>query len=467
MKKQLIPYARKISGDIETPITLYKKYVDEEVGFLLESRDAVKGRYSMIGKNPSKVIESYGLEIKIVENGETTTKTGRVLDTIKESVQSIEVNNTLNLPFLGGAIGVIGYDVIKQYEELPSTNPDEIGAPETNMMFVDEFIIYDHFHQTITFAVLEEDTEDGKTRAEKIIDEMEDTIINSSLPRSFYNGDAIKLKNGPVSNTTKEEYMDMVKKAKQYIYEGDIFQVVLSQRWRLETGEHPFTLYRKLRSLNPSPYLIYFNFGEYQVAGSSPEMLVEQRGNRVYTCPIAGTRKRGKDESEDIRLANDLLNDPKERAEHVMLVDLARNDMGRVAEIGSVEVTEFMQVHNYSHVMHLVSLVEGDKKEEHDAFSVLSTFLPAGTLSGAPKIRAMEIIEELEKAKRGIYGGAAGYFSYNGDMDTCIAIRTMIIKDESVYMQAGAGIVYDSDPEKEYEETENKVRALIETFTRG
>ena len=250
-------------------------------------------------------------------------------------------------------------------------------------------------------------------------------------------------------------------KAKHYIHEGDIFQVVLSQRWTLESKENPFTLYRKLRALNPSPYLFYFNFGDYQVAGSSPEMLVELRKGKVYTCPIAGTRKRGRNDEEDRFLAEELLADPKEKAEHIMLVDLARNDMGRIAKIGTVKVTEFMEVHYYSHVMHLVSLVEGQKNENEDGFSVLSSFLPAGTLSGAPKIRAMEIIEELENTRRGIYGGAVGYFSFDGDMDMCIAIRTMVMKDGKIYMQAGAGITAESVPEKEFEESENKVRALL------
>ncbi len=240
--------------------------------------------------------------------------------------------------------------------------------------------------------------------------------------------------------------------------------MVLSQRWTIECNAHPFTLYRKLRQINPSAYQYYFNFGDYQIAGSSPEMLVSVRSNKVTTCPIAGTRKRGKDMADDAMLAQDLLDDPKEQAEHIMLVDLGRNDMGRVAEIGTVTVPQMMQVKNYSHVMHLVSLVEGQKKKEMDSFDVLSTFLPAGTLSGAPKIRAMEIIEELEPEVRGAYGGAIGYFGFDGDMDMCITIRTMLINEGKVYMQAGAGIVADSVPENEYEETVNKVKALMKVL---
>ncbi len=242
--------------------------------------------------------------------------------------------------------------------------------------------------------------------------------------------------------------------------------MVLSQRWEMETREKPFDLYRKLRITNPSPYLFYINFGDYQIAGSSPEMLVEVKGNKIYTCPIAGTRRRGINPKEDRILAEDLINDEKEVAEHVMLVDLARNDVGKVSKIDSVEVTQFMKVQNYSHVMHLVSLVEGEKKEKETNFSVLSSILPAGTLSGAPKVRAMEIIEELEKNRRGIYGGAVGYFSYEGNMDTCIAIRTMVIKNEKVYLQAGAGITGDSIPENEYEECRNKIGALVSALHR-
>jgi anthranilate synthase component 1 len=457
--KELKIFKKKISGDIETPITLYKKYVNDDVGILLESRDSIKGRYSFIGKNPFIVIESNELNITIKKDGKVIEKNGKVLDTIKEEIENIKIIEDKSLPFCGGAVGVIGYDIIKQYEKLPRTNPDSLNLPESNMMFLTEFIMYDHYHQDISIIVLEE--KNNEELAYKRIEEIENIIKTTTLPIDFYNINKIKIENEAKSNTTKEEFINMVKKAKKYIFEGDIFQVVLSQRWTLETKEHPFNLYRKLRSLNPSPYLFYFNFGDYQVAGSSPEMLVEVRGNEVFNCPIAGTRRRGKDEKEDLLLAKELLNDEKEKAEHIMLVDLARNDMGRIAKIGSVEVTEFMQVHYYSHVMHIVSLVEGEKRDDKDSFSVLSSFLPAGTLSGAPKIRAMEIIEELEKEKRGIYGGAAGYFSYNSDMDTCIAIRTMIIKENKVYMQAGAGITSDSNPEMEYEETRNKVKALL------
>lgn len=463
-RKVLIPYTKKIMGDLDTPITLYQKYVGEDIGILLESRDQIKGRYSIIAKNPYLNIKTVSDNITIVEGDKITEKKGRILDIVKEYINKIEVRKNENLPFSGGAVGTIGYDIIKQYEKIPNIKPDVVGLPDAHLMFVTEMIIYDHFHQQIIFTVLEEDTKEGKEKAENKIKEIENGLMNAKVPSDLYKEDETVIGSNVKANTTKEEYLEMVKKSKHYIHEGDIFQVVLSQRWTMESKEHPFSLYRSLRSINPSPYLFYMNFGDYQVGGSSPEMLVELRNNKIYTCPIAGTRKRGANHLEDEKLAEDLLNDKKEQAEHVMLVDLARNDMGRMAKIGTVKVTEFMKVHHYSHVMHLVSLVEGEKKQDEDMFSILAAFLPAGTLSGAPKIRAMEIIEELEKEKRGIYGGAAGYFGFNGDMDMCIAIRTMVMADNKVYMQAGAGLTNESIPESEYEECENKVKALMKAI---
>ncbi|MCC8015241.1 MAG: anthranilate synthase component I [Eubacterium sp.] len=459
--KYLTTYDRVFSGDTETPITLFYKYVGDEKGFILESRGEGKINYSFLGKNPVACL--YGSDkLTIDEGGEKRVYEGKLLDGVRDYLSNFEVETDLDVSFIGGAVGTIGYDVIRQYEKLPDENPDEIGVPVVNLMVFTEFIIYDHMHDCIRLVVLDTKDNYGKARAEAILDKMEKEV-KSVVPAEKY--EMPKALCGSVTcNVTKEEYMDMVKKAKKYIYDGDIFQVVLSQRLTVETASKPIDLYRQLRQINPSPYLIYYNFGDYQIAGCSPEMLVEVTGNRVKTCPIAGTRKRGKNAEEDIRLALSLKNDLKEQAEHVMLVDLARNDMGRVAEIGSVEVTEFMQVHYYSHVMHMVTYVEGEKKKDEDAFSVLSTFLPAGTLSGAPKIRAMEIIDELENLRRGTYGGACGYFSFNGDMDACITIRTMIIKDGKAYMQAGAGIVADSVPAAEFEECHNKVRALVKAI---
>lgn len=462
MERKLKTYTREFSGDTETPITLFYKYVGNEKGFLLESRGNGKTNYSFLGKNPKAIIKGED-KLVIEENGKKTEYEGRFLDAVRDYIKSFKVETDLDLSYVGGAVGSIGYDIIKQYEKIPTINPDVVKTPIVHLMVFTEFIVYDHLHDKIILVALDEISEEGKKNADLTLDKMEKEV-KSSVPDERYFIPENKKKIQFKSNMTKEKYEAIVERAKKYIYDGDIFQVVLSQRLTAEVDEDPINLYRKLRAINPSPYLYYFNFGEYQVAGSSPEMLVEVNKNRVRTCPIAGTRKRGADVLEDARLAEEMKNDPKEKAEHVMLVDLARNDMGRVSEIGSVEVTQFMKVQQYSHVMHLVSLVEGNKKKDLDAFTVLATFLPAGTLSGAPKIRAMEIIEELEEEKRGLYGGAAGYFSFNGDMDMCIAIRTMIIKDKKVYMQAGAGIVADSIPEMEYQESHNKVRALVTTI---
>lgn len=454
--RNLIPFVREFSGDTETPITLFYKYVGTAKGFLLESRGNGKTNFSVMGKNPMAVLSGSD-RLKITEGGRVTIYEGRLLDGVKEYMSTFNVEDNLGMDFIGGAVGAVGYDVIRQYERIPDTNKEVVDTPTVHLMVFNEFVVYDHLHDRIKLIVLAE--KDKAEEANSILDRME-AEVKSAVPESRYAISEIRSAKF-TSNMTKEKYMSMVERAKKYIYDGDIFQVVLSQRLTAETDHEAIDLYRRLRTINPSPYLFYFNYGDYQVAGSSPEMLVEVKNNVVRTCPIAGTRKRGKDVFEDARLADSLLNDPKEKAEHIMLVDLARNDMGRVAKIGSVHVKEFMQVHNYSHVMHLVSLVEGEKREDKDSFEVLSTFLPAGTLSGAPKIRAMEIIEELEEEKRGIYGGAVGYFSFNGNMDTCIAIRTMVIKGGKVYMQAGAGIVADSVPEMEYEESHNKVRALV------
>lgn len=455
-------YSKSIVGDTNTPITIFQKYVGKEKGFLLESRDGTKGQYSFIGKNTFGELKSIKNETVIKEGNKIRKKQGKTMEILREYMSHFQIQNPSSIPFIGGAVGFIGYDVVRQYEKLKEPNKDTIGTPDIHLVFAKEIIAYDHFHQQIYLIVLDEDTKEGEEKARKIISLMEKELKNEvgtkEMAKVSSSFKSIK------SNMSKEEYMEKVKKAKRYIHEGDISQVVISKRWTLETQEDAFSLYRKLRRLNPSPYLFYLNFGEYQVAGSSPEMLVEVRKDKVYTCPIAGTRKRGKDEKEDETLAKDLLEDKKEKAEHVMLVDLARNDMGRIARIDSVKVTEFMNVHYYSHVMHLVSQVEGKKKEDKDVFSILHSFLPAGTLSGAPKVRAMEIIDELEEEKRGLYGGAIGYFGFDGDMDMCIAIRTMVIKDGKVYMQAGAGIVVDSDPEKENEESENKVKALFKAI---
>lgn len=343
---------------------------------------------------------------------------------------------------------------------LPDNNPDEIEIETIQMMLMTSFLMVDHVAETLTAVVLEEPSEEGREQAmEKAGQMIKKAMEKKECKRNFYHDGKIIKKSDSI-----EEYGEKVEKIKHYIREGHVFQTVLSQRWTIETRQTGFELYKELRELNPSPYLYYFNYGTFEVIGSSPEMIVKKQENKVFTCPIAGTRKRGKDEAEDKRLRDELLSDEKERAEHVMLVDLARNDMGRISEFGTVKVTQFMEVQNYSHVMHIVSQVEGRKKGESHPLDLVASFLPAGTLSGAPKIRAMEIIDELESVRRGLYGGATGYIDFGGDMDFCITIRTMVKKGNEVYLQAGAGIVADSVPENEYYECCNKVMALAKTL---
>ena len=399
-------------------------------------------------------------------NGTEEIRQGNPLERLKEYYSEFDiVKENEELSFSGGLVGNLGYDFVRYAEVLPDNNPDEIGIETIQMMLMTKFILVDHVAETLTAVILGEDSEDGKKKAlAEAAELIEEAGKNAGqIPDRNFTHDGVIVN----QSDTLEQYCEKVEKIKQYIREGHIFQTVLSQRWTIETKQTGFELYKELRELNPSPYLYYFNYGEFEVIGSSPEMIVKQQGSRVYTCPIAGTRRRGVDAEEDALLRDELLRDEKERAEHVMLVDLARNDMGRISEFGTVKVTQFMEVQNYSHVMHIVSMVEGKKKGEFHPLDLVSSFLPAGTLSGAPKIRAMEIIDELESVRRGLYGGATGYIDFSGDMDFCITIRTMIKKKNRVYLQAGAGIVADSVPENEYQECCNKVMALAKTYREG
>jgi anthranilate synthase component 1 len=463
MMMKLITYERKLSGDTETPISIYSKYVKDQVGFLLESKEQPKGRYSFMAADPYMQIRVYNNRIETQMNGVQEVVHGRGLDLIEKMMDGIQVTNTTALPFIGGAVGTVGYDMIRDYENLPDKNPDTIGTPDSHLLFVKELIAYDHYYHQIHLICLDTDDDTGQEKSQQRFDAME-AMLHESLDLSKT---CEPLNVEFTTNMSQEAYMLAVEKAKQYIYDGDIFQVVLSQRLSGKGKDiDTFNLYRKLRQVNPSPYLYYFNMEDYAIVGSSPEMLVSIKDDQILTCPIAGTRKLGQTEEENEALAKDLLADEKERAEHMMLVDLGRNDMGKVSEFDSVKVESLMEVHQYSHVMHLVSLVSGKRRQGMSMFDVLMSFLPAGTLSGAPKIRAMEIIDELENKRRGIYGGAIGYFGFNKNMDMCIAIRTMVIKDDTIHIQAGAGIVADSDPEKEYEETINKAKALVTAIGR-
>lgn len=463
MKRIYRVYKKTVSIVNETATGMYRNLVGKKKGFLLESYDKNYDRYTFFGVEPEEIISSKGQSLVITKkDGIKDIRKGNPLVLLKEYYNEFEIrkdNEELN--FSGGLVGSVGYDFVRYSEVLPEENPDEIGIETIQLMLMKEFIVVDHVAETLTAVILESDDEAGKAAAEKKAAKLIETAMQEQKePEVRLVPDGVITK----KSDTLEEYSGKVNKIKQYIRDGHIFQTVLSQRWTIETGQDGFDLYCELRELNPSPYLYYFNFGDFEVIGSSPEMLVKQQGKRVFTCPIAGTRPRGKTKEEDDALHKELLADEKERAEHVMLVDLARNDMGHISEFGTVKVTDFMSVKNYSHVMHIVSMVEGRKKGSFHPFDLLASFLPAGTLSGAPKIRAMEIIEELESVRRGLYGGATGYVDFSGDMDFCITIRTMIKKGKNVYLQAGAGIVADSVPENEYKECCNKVMALAKTL---
>lgn len=464
--RNLRAYRKTISIVNETTIGLYESFVGNKVGFLLESYDKNNGRYSIFGREPDEIITSKGYNLMIQKrNGKKEIRSGNPYERLKEYFSEFHVEkDDGELAFMGGLVGSLGYDFVRYTEVLPDNNEDEIGIETIQFMLATEFIVIDHVAETMSGVVLGEDNEYGREDAMKraeLILEVAMKGYHEEKEHKFEQDGVIVHKSDSI-----EQYGEKVEKIKEYIREGHIFQTVLSQRWTVETKQDGFTLYKELRELNPSPYLYYFKFPEFEIIGSSPEMLVKKSENKVYTCPIAGTRKRGETQEEDEILKADLLADPKERAEHVMLVDLARNDMGRIAEFGTVKVTQFMSVQNYSHVMHIVSLVEGKQKGESHPLELVASFLPAGTLSGAPKIRAMEIIDELEVYRRGLYGGATGYLAFDGNMDFCITIRTMVKKQKKVYLQAGAGIVLDSVPENEYYECCNKVMALAKTLVK-
>nr|WP_160673500.1 anthranilate synthase component I [Clostridium sp. C8-1-8] len=454
----------KFNGDEMTPISIFYALREDKM-FLLESSvfEPEKGRYSFIGFNPYAEIKSSGENVEITENKVTVEKTSKVLDEVQNLIEKINYKDENNIPFQGGAVGYVGYDVIKQYEYIESSNKDALGIPEAYLMFYKNFIVYDHFDKNISIhRVLLRDERKQYEEVKGELLQIREKLCSYSKNNNLEAYETSKREVN--SNTTKIEYMDMVDKAKKYIENGDAFQIVVSQRFSCSFKEDPFKIYRRLRSKNPSPYLFYIDYIDFQIVGSSPESLVSVKKDLVTTMPIAGTRKRGTTPEEDELIKKELLEDEKEVAEHLMLVDLARNDIGRISEVGTVKVERLMEVELYSKIMHIVSKVTGKLKKGSKAFDALKFCLPAGTLSGAPKIRAMEIIEELEKEKRTVYAGAIGYFSFNGDMDTCIAIRTVILKDGKGYVQAGAGIVYDSVPETEYEESYNKALGVLEVI---
>jgi len=467
----LVPVYRELSADLDTPVSVYLKLRQEAPTFLLESVEGGEklGRYSFIGIGHNLVLKSSGNKAIIYQNDERQKVhlEGRdCLHLVQELLAQRQVVSIPGLPrFFGGAVGYISYDMVRYFEKLPECSRDDLGLPECSFVFTDTMIIFDrvqHKMKIVANTYIDGPAECAYEQAVSKIDSIIARLTQPFIMEPERTSAIAAIPQDRVlnSNFTQEGYEKAVEDCKDYIAAGDAFQIVLSQRLQRKTSAHPFAIYRALRTLNPSPYLFYLDFGDFQLIGSSPEMLVKDEDGLAETCPIAGTRPRGENEQEDETLIAELLDDPKERAEHAMLVDLARNDLGRVCQHGTVRVPISMSVEKYSHVMHIVSTVEGKLKNDENAFSLLRAAFPAGTLSGAPKIRAMEIITEIEDSKRGPYGGAVGYFSFSGNMDTCITIRTIVMIGDTVYLQAGAGIVYDSNPTREYHETLSKLKAL-------
>lgn len=472
----LIPVYREFAADLETPVSVYLKLMDNfGPSFLLESVEGGEqvGRYSFVGVNPRGLISLQGQQVtEIGANGRQTRDLAQgedILHVLKQEMRQFIPAELPGLPrFQGGAVGYLGYDVVRFFERLPNTSKTVLDIPDAIFLLTDTLVVFDHARHRLLIVAnvpVAEDAESGYVAAIEMIERVAERLLRPlpAIPSLRYHRRPNSHGRGFTSNIDQAQYEKIVAQAKEHIAAGDIFQVVLSQRLSRQTNAHPFAIYRALRMLNPSPYMFYFDFGELelQVIGASPEIHVRLEDGTAVVRPIAGTRWRGQTPAEDQQLEADLLADPKERAEHVMLVDLARNDIGRVSEYGTVKVDDLMIVERYSHVMHIVSNVSGKLKPDFDAFDLMRATFPAGTVSGAPKVRAMEIIEELEGEKRGLYAGAVGYFSYDGNMDTCIAIRTMVVQDDTVYVQAGAGIVADSNPAAEYQESLNKASALF------
>jgi len=469
-KGNLIPVYREIIADTETPVSAYRK-IEGETSFLLESIEGGKNiaRYSFLGSDPVLMVRSKGTSVEIVESGKSREVVGDPLEVLKGLLLRYRPVRYPNLPrFHGGFVGYMGYDVVRFMEDIPSKNPDALELPDINFILTDTILAFDHVRHkiiVISNAHVEGDPSSAYDGAVRKIDRIVKKI-ESPLKKSDVEMD-VKQPSGEIkvkSNMTKAQFEEMVGRAKEYIRAGDIIQVVLSQRFETEMRADGFNVYRTLRTINPSPYMYYLKFGDQKLIGSSPEVMVRLEKGTATVRPIAGTRPRGKDDEEDKEMEKDLLSDEKERAEHIMLVDLGRNDLGRVCKFGTVRTTESMAIERYSHVMHIVSNVEGEISKGKDAFDLLRASFPAGTVSGAPKVRAMEIIDELENTRRGPYAGAVGYFSFSGDLDTCINIRTIVVKGKKAYAQAGAGIVADSSPENEYFETVNKAKALIKAI---
>ena len=470
-----VPVYRSILADMETPVSAFYKLMPDNYAFLLESVEGGENvaRYSFLGSQPSVLFHSKGHQVTIeyLEKGETVVQEYEdPLRALEELMQDYRPVNNPELPkFHGGAVGYMSYDMVRFVEELPDNTEDELQLPDCFFMIAETLLIFDHVNHQIKVvanAHIDGDVDRAYADAVAKIEALVKKLTAAAEAHSHRNSgehqeQSDKIISDPQSNFTKSDYEAVVKRAKEYVAAGDIIQVVPSQRFSCPVSVDSFEVYRALRVINPSPYMYYLKLKEFDIVGASPEMMVRVEDGIVQTVPIAGTRPRGSTAEEDQELEHQLLSDPKERAEHVMLVDLGRNDLGRVCEYHTVEVTELMIVERFSHVMHIVSRVTGRLREDLTAFDVLRACLPAGTLSGAPKIRAMEIIDELEPTRRGTYGGTVGYFSFSGSADTAITIRTAVIKDNTAYVQAGGGVVADSVHETEYYETMSKARAML------
>ncbi|MDA8100191.1 MAG: anthranilate synthase component I [Nitrospiraceae bacterium] len=466
----LIPVYREILADMETPVSAFRKIDDGKYSFLLESVEGGEkwARYSFLGSKPEVIVRSSGRKVEIIRGGrkETGSFGQDPLEAVKKVLAAYRPVPDPALPrFYGGGVGFIGYDVVRFFENMPERKKPSLDLPDVLFMITDTLVIFDNVTHMIKVVSNAHVNGGSVTAAYREAVRKIDGIVKKLKGPGRRQAGGVRRKPPKgvklTSNFTQKQYEQAVLRAQEYIKAGDIFQVVPSQRFEARITAEPFEIYRALRLINPSPYMYFLRCGDATVVGASPEVMVRCEGDRIDLRPIAGTRRRGASEEEDRALEKELLADPKERAEHIMLVDLGRNDVGRVSDVGSVRVTELMVIERYSHVMHIVSNVRGTLAPDRDSYDVIRACFPAGTVSGAPKIRAMQIIDELEPTRRGPYAGAVGYFGFSGNMDTCITIRTLVIKDKKAYIQAGGGVVADSVPALEYQETVNKARAMM------
>ncbi|MFZ0285094.1 MAG: anthranilate synthase component I [Terriglobales bacterium] len=472
----LIPVVKPVAADLLTPVSAFLAIAaGEPEAFLFESveRGQQVGRYTFLGANPYMRVQARGRDVEVRRGRRVERRQGNVLEVLKELLRHRQLASVDDLPpFTAGAVGYFAYDRVRQLEDIGEHAKDDLALPDCVLMFFDRVLAFDHLrHQIQIIATADVSRESPRKAYERALADIAalEKKLAAGLRPALWRTSAASSKVRPKvhARTTRSHFLQSVERSKEYIRAGDIFQAVLSQRLDFTPGVTPFDIYRALRTVNPSPYMYFLRMGDIHVLGSSPEMLVRVTGRKLEYRPIAGTRPRGRDEAEDSRFENEMLADEKERAEHVMLVDLGRNDLGRVSEYGSVKVRDLMFVERYSHVMHIVSALEGILRPNLDALDAFAACFPAGTLTGAPKVRAMQIIEELEPVRRGVYGGSVLYADYAGNLDSCIAIRTLLMKGKKAYLQAGAGIVADSDAQREFEECMNKAKAVLRAVERA